>query len=643
MLTWIKKLLAAPVFEDDEDKTRAAGLLNTVLLIMLAGGVVISPILAATETDPASAGSELLLSVVMTVVLLGLLLLTHRGYVRAASVLCSSFLLALVTVSIYTFRGIRDIITSFYIVVIAIAALLLGSHAAVIFSLLSMLATLGVYYAEINGAIVFPMPVSVEFLDWFLLSVVLGIAAVLLRYAVRSITEGFERARHNERFLTESNRELQASRDALQAQTQDLERRSVQLRVAAEVARDTTATRELDELLNRAVNLIQDRLGFYHVGIFLVDDLGEYAVLRAATGEAGRQKLEHEHRLKVGEVGIVDYVIGTGEPHLALDVGAEATRSENPLLPETRSEMVLPLRSRDQVIGAMTVQSVEEAAFDEADIAVMQTMADQLANTITNARLYDRTQREVTERKRAEEALARQAQELARSNAELEQFAYVASHDLQEPLRMVKSYLQLIERRYEGQLDEDADDFIAFAVDGAERMQALINDLLQYSRVTTHGKPFAPTDCSAVLDHALANLKVAIEESGALVTHDELPTVLADDMQLTQLLQNLIGNAIKFHKPDTPPQVHVGVARKDGEWLFSVQDNGIGIGPHHLECIFLIFQRLHSQEEYEGTGIGLAVCKKIVERHGGRIWVESEPGQGSTFRFTLPDRGESSS
>ena len=245
--------------------------------------------------------------------------------------------------------------------------------------------------------------------------------------------------------------------------------------------------------------------------------------------------------------------------------------------------------------------------------------------------------------KQAEEALTRQAQELFRSNAELEHFAHVASHDLQEPLRMVRSYVQLLERRYKEQLDEDADEFIHFAVDGAERMQILISDLLQYSRVSTHGRPFAPTACSAALDHALANLKVAIEESGAIVTYDELPEVMADESQLTRLLQNLIGNAIKFHKKDTRPEVHIGVEHADGEWTFSVRDNGIGIDPEDFERIFMIFERLHTQAEYTGTGIGLAVCKKIVERHGGHMWVESEPGRGSTFYFAIPDRGGSAS
>ncbi|MBN1994112.1 MAG: substrate-binding domain-containing protein [Anaerolineae bacterium] len=241
--------------------------------------------------------------------------------------------------------------------------------------------------------------------------------------------------------------------------------------------------------------------------------------------------------------------------------------------------------------------------------------------------------------RQAEEILTRQAQELVRSNAELEQFAYVASHDLQEPLRMVKSYLQLLERRYQGRLDQDADEFIAFAVDGAERMRILINDLLEYSRVTTHGKPFAPTACAAVLDQVLANLKIALEESGAVVTYDELPVVLADETQLIRLLQNLIGNAIKFRQAESRPEIHVRAEHSGGEWTFSVRDNGIGIAPEDFERIFMIFRRLHSREEYAGTGIGLAVCKKIVERHGGRIWVKSGAGQGSTFYFTILDKG----
>jgi len=237
--------------------------------------------------------------------------------------------------------------------------------------------------------------------------------------------------------------------------------------------------------------------------------------------------------------------------------------------------------------------------------------------------------------RQSEESLAQQAQELARSNAELQQFAYVASHDLQEPLRMVSSYLQLLARRYRGKLDDDADDFIAYAVDGAERMRSLINDLLAYSRVSTHGRDFELVDCEVVFENAFANLQVAIEESGAVVTHDPLPTVMADDVQLVQLFQNLIGNAIKFRGKEAI-RIHISAERGENEWIFSVRDNGIGIDAEYAERIFEIFQRLHSGQEYPGTGIGLAICRKIVERHGGSIWVHSESGNGSTFQFTIP-------
>ncbi len=243
--------------------------------------------------------------------------------------------------------------------------------------------------------------------------------------------------------------------------------------------------------------------------------------------------------------------------------------------------------------------------------------------------------RDVTDRRRAEEDLANRAQELARSNAELEQFAYVASHDLQEPLRMVSSYTQLLARRYKGSLDKDADEFISYAVEGAQRMQALIQDLLTFSRVGTKGEPFEEFGATQAVEAALSNLHVAVKESQANVVVGDLPAVKADRGQFVQLFQNLIGNAIKF-KGEGPPEVRVAAERRGHEWVFSVQDNGIGIDPAYLDRIFIVFQRLHTRKEYPGTGIGLAISKKIVARHGGRIWVESEEGKGSTFFFSLP-------
>ncbi|MBI4514642.1 MAG: PAS domain S-box protein [Deltaproteobacteria bacterium] len=261
--------------------------------------------------------------------------------------------------------------------------------------------------------------------------------------------------------------------------------------------------------------------------------------------------------------------------------------------------------------------------------------------------------RDVSDRRISEKERAHLLAELQRSNAELEQFAYVASHDLQEPLRMVAGFLQLLERRYKRQLDRDAQEFIGYAVDGAKRMQVLISDLLRYSRVTTHGKEFTSVDCEAALSTAASNLQAAIAESGAVIRRGALPTVPGDGMQLAQLFQNLLGNAIKY-RGERKPEIHVSATRDDQpgaaqpptwvgaaegqspRWVFSVRDNGIGIDPQYFEQVFVLFRRLHRSEEYAGTGIGLALCKKIVERHGGHIWLESVPGQGTTFYFTIP-------
>ncbi len=410
------------------------------------------------------------------------------------------------------------------------------------------------------------------------------------------------------------------------------EKRALLLQTAAEVSRAASSILDPDELIRQVVQLARERFDLYYAGLFLVDESGRWAVLRAGTGEAGQKMLEQGHKLEIGGASMIGWCIANKRARIALDVGAEAVRFDNPFLPETRSELALPLISRGEAIGALTIQSTREVAFSEEDIAVLQTMADQLANAITNARLYEQAQQEIAERQRAEAALAQQAQELTES---LEQFARVAAHDLQEPLRMVASYAQLLAQRYRGRLDPEADEFIGYAVEGATRMHRLINDLLAYWHISTRAQTIEPVDCSALVDRVLSNLDGAIQASGATVNCDPMPTVMADATQLTQVFQHLLINAIQF-RGERPLQIHICAERQDGAWRFSVSDNGIGIEPRYFERIFALFQPLQRQKEH--SGIGLAICKKIVERHGGRIWVASEPGKGSTFYFTIPHK-----
>ena len=307
-----------------------------------------------------------------------------------------------------------------------------------------------------------------------------------------------------------------------------------------------------------------------------------------------------------------------------------------------RIESHLSLRNLQKQLKEQNVLLQEEIT---SRLAVEKTLQEKnliLQQEISTRRAVEKAlqeqnlvlQQEISNRQRAESALLKSNQELARSNAELEQFAYVASHDLQAPLATIASYAQLLEKRYKDQLDSKASKFIDNIVHGCTRMQTLIDDLLEYSRVGRSRKPFQLTDCNQAVEQALANLQGAIRETQAVVTYSELPAVMGDISQLVQLFQNLVGNSIKY-RHDVPPMVNITACKQEKDWLFSVSDNGIGIATQHQARIFQIFQRLHTQKEYSGTGIGLAICQKIVERHGGSIWVESKPGQGSIFYFTL--------
>lgn len=307
-------------------------------------------------------------------------------------------------------------------------------------------------------------------------------------------------------------------------------------------------------------------------------------------------------------------------------------------------DILFSLQTRDTSMGlihrAMTgerwdVVEIPIMGGDGTDRSVLWNSAPIYENDGTTIISIIAQGQDITDRKKSEEALKEYAENLMRSNRELEQFAYVASHDLREPLRMVTSFSQLLEERYKGRLDPDADEFIHYIVDGGTRMDALVNDLLEFSRITSRAKPFEPTDMNAVVGDALRNLSIATQESGVAIQSDVLPIVSVDRSQMVQVYQNLIANAIKF-RGKNHPDIHIGAIRQLDEWVFSVSDNGIGIDPEYWDKIFEIFKRLHTREEYPGTGIGLAICRRIIERHGGRIWVESEEGKGSTFFFSLP-------
>jgi PAS domain S-box-containing protein len=414
-----------------------------------------------------------------------------------------------------------------------------------------------------------------------------------------------------------------------------LQQRNRELTLLNRANQALTSTIDLEGVLGILLQEATQLLEVAACSIWLLDRETGELVCREASGP--RSDGVRGWRLKRGE-GIAGWV---AENQVSLNV-PDALTDERHLTAvdqETglalRSILCVPLHVERSVIGVLEIADTEPDRFGMEDQTLAESLAVSAAVAIANARLYEAAQKELAERKRAEEALAQKAAELSSSNAELNQFFFVSSHHLQEPVRSIVSYLQLLQRRYEGKIGQDADEFISYAVDGAKRMRELINGQIAYAHIGKHGRTFMPTDCSAAVDSVINGLQPLIHENNAMVTRGDLPAVSADANQIMQLFHHLIDNAVKFRGTE-PPRVHIDAQQDEDQWVFSVRDNGLGIDPQYFDRIFKIFQRLHKGDEYPGTGIGLAICKKIVERHGGRIWVESEPGEGATFYFTLP-------
>jgi len=409
----------------------------------------------------------------------------------------------------------------------------------------------------------------------------------------------------------------------------DLDRVRTERRLAAQhnATRVLVEAPNLDVGLPRVLQAVCEALGWQIGAVWTLDH--HAARLRCtqiwSSNDSGLQEFVRTAQTTVlpADGGLPGQVWSRGQPVWSQDV---AQLSDDPLAGMARhaglhGAFAVPIWSAHKIFGALEFFSRYVEPPDPDLLEMMGIVGTQIGLFI--------------ERTRAEAQLRDTSANLQRSNTELQQFAHVASHDLFEPLRMITSYLQLLQQHYHHQLDARAAEFIGFALDGAKRMDALIHDLLVYSRVDVRGRSLEPTAAEQALDAALSNLKVAIEETGATITRGPLPWVRADSVQLTQVFQNLIGNAIKFHGPE-PPRVEIEARRQNNEWRFLVRDNGIGFESKFFDTVFVIFQRLHTRQEYAGTGMGLAICKKIIERHGGRIWVESVPGKGSTFYFTLP-------
>lgn len=642
----------ATLYLASREEQRRSAMVTYVILILLAASSLLIAACIFRQYYQALYG----ILVADGLLLFGLVLV-RRGHVSLIANLIPTVLIIIATYAAFHGQGIHDIALLAFPMVVALGGLIQRKHGALLLAGLGTICFWVIYFAEINGLIVNAEPFSeiTSFDDTLIMALLLWTTAAFIYFATSSLTHSLESIRLNEQAVRTANKELEQYATILEKRTQHL-------LTGARVSRAATSILDPGELSQQAVDMVCQRFVLYYVGLFLVDEGGKWAILHAGTGEAGQQMLKSGHRLRIGNTSMIGWCIANRKARIALDVGKEAVRFDNPLLPMTRSELALPLISRGEVIGALGIQSDKESAFSEEDIVSFQAMSDQLANAIRNAQLYDQLQRELKQRKRAEREIRKLNQELEKRVADRtmelqaanerltalsrlkDEFLANVSHELRTPITSIMLYHSMIEKK-----PAQASTYISSLKRETHRLAHLIEELLYLSRLEQGRVNFNPAeiDLNQILHEYVtdrAPLARQRQLNLMLDTNTPLPAVQADEQMIGQVVSILLTNALNY----TPAQGQVTVRtqadeRQGQKWAgFIVQDTGLGLTPEDQKRLFERFFRGRAGRESAapGTGLGLAIAREIVEKHCGRIEVQSEgPGKGATFTVWLPTAG----